>query len=100
MTVYATGENVALTWGPMPDDASTFKAADVFGRDNLHDFELRWRSIQVAANGKDPSKVLEKQNPAGCIGSDLWWRMALLMAWEIALRHLRSNFWPSRRRLA
>ena len=63
MTLHATGENVALPWGPMPNDASAFKAADVFGRDDLHDFELRWLSIQAAADGKGPSKVLEEAKP-------------------------------------
>ena len=63
MSLHAAGEYVALTWWPMPDDASAFKAADVFGRDNLHNLELRWLSIQLAANGKDPSKVLEEAKP-------------------------------------
>ncbi len=44
-------------------NASAFEATNVFGRDNLHKFELGWHPMEVAADGNNVGRVLEEAEP-------------------------------------
>ncbi len=59
----ALGEDAAFSWWPFLLNASAFEATNVFGRDNLHKFELGWQPRDLTADGNNVGKVLEEAKP-------------------------------------